>query len=229
MPAGIGYPAPGGMGQPPAEQPQARNAPQPQPQSGGFTDALKQPEVQAALLQFGINMMQPTYSGFGGQLGQSLGQAGAAAGRASAQKAEREAAASRAEMEERKFGLASRRTKAVEDREKRLSGSGRGLSSLFTKPKSFQQFAFDLAKAEAENVMSESYGERSVADIMADPTFQQRALQAWQTYSAGSGVPQQAQQQTAAPPPPPKPGEIIDGYRYLDGDPANPVSWEKVE
>lgn len=47
----------------------------------GWLDWFKNPSTSAFLMQFGASMMQPNVRGFGAQLGQSLGEAGAAAGR----------------------------------------------------------------------------------------------------------------------------------------------------
>lgn len=47
----------------------------------GWLDWFKDPSTSAFLMQFGASMMQPNVRGFGAQLGQSLGEAGAAVGR----------------------------------------------------------------------------------------------------------------------------------------------------
>lgn len=167
---------------PPAGQPQmppVRSAPPTEmQQSSGFTEVLKQPEVQAALIQFGINMLNPTYDGFGGQLGRSIGAAGAAAGRAVGQRAEREEEARRRDLQEREYGLAERRTRVGEKQEERLnrfgSAPGRGLQSMFTKPKPFSAWITDMAQKR----QADSFNEILAEDLLADPAWvaQQRQI-----------------------------------------------------
>ena len=157
-------------------------APTEMQQSSGFTEILKAPEVQAALIQFGINMLQPTYGGFGAQIGRSLGAAGAAAGRAAGQKQEREAreAAARREfeVEERNYGLAKRRTEATEKR-----AGGRGLSSLFSKAKPFPEWVTGMAKDEQES----SFGEVKATDLLNDEAWLAQQRQVYERIHGNAG------------------------------------------
>lgn len=45
----------------------------------------------------------------------------------------------------------------------------------------------------------------------------------------GGGAPAPARQQPAQAPASPQPGEILHGYRFRGGDPADPTSWEPVQ
>jgi hypothetical protein len=139
-------------------------------QSSGFTEVLKQPEVQAALIQFGINMLQPTYSGFGGQLGRSIGAAGAAAGRAAGQRGQAAEEARKREIENLKLGFEERRVSASEKRANRTGG----LTSMFSKPKSFPEFLQRQAELETSNQFDVSANE-----LMNDEGWRQQQYQLW--------------------------------------------------
>lgn len=180
---GFGPPAQTPVPGQPVAQPAIRAAPPTEmQQSSNFTEVLKAPEVQAALIQFGINMLNPTYGGFGSNIGRSLGAAGAAAGRAAGQKAEREAAARQAQMKEREFGLAERRTVATEKRENRLSRGG-GLTSMFSKPKPFSEWVTSLAQKQQED----SFNEIKAEDLLANPNWVNQQRQVWESLQQGGG------------------------------------------
>ncbi len=163
-------------------QPTTRSVPPTEmQQSSGFTEVLKQPEVQAALIQFGINMLNPTYDGFGGQLGRSIGAAGAAAGRASGQKQERAESERRRRIEEAELGLRERQVSAGERRENRLS-QGRGLTSLFSKPKPFSEWVTQLAQKQQED----SFNEIRAEDLLANSEWVNQQRQIWEQLNQGS-------------------------------------------
>ena len=67
---------------------------------------LAQPAIQAALLQFGTQMLQPPGFGdtFGGRLGRALGEAGAAAGRVQANQQQQQAEQARQDIARREVG-----------------------------------------------------------------------------------------------------------------------------
>ena len=52
-------------------------------------------------------------------------------------------------------------------------------------------------------------------------------LDVWGGERPASNRQQQAQPEQPAPPP--QVGEVVDGYRFMGGDPANPNSWQKVQ
>lgn len=194
--AGLGWNTRPPAGQP--AQPATRSVPPTEmQQSSGFTEVLKQPEVQAALIQFGINMMQPSYSGFGGQLGQSIGQAGAAAGRAAGQKQEAAEKDRLRRIQEAELGLTERTVAAREQRESRLSRGG-GLTSMFSRPKPFSEWLPKQAEIATGGGLN---GDPQA--LMVDPEWRAEQLQLWRELNSvgveggggggmGSGKPSEA-------------------------------------
>lgn len=86
---------------------------------------LAQPEIQAALLQFGVNMLQPLgfADSFGGRLGRSLGAAGEAVGRVQqtrrdeqSEAAAQDIAGRRATSDERRAGAQEAQVGVAQDR-----------------------------------------------------------------------------------------------------------------
>lgn len=116
------------MPQPPvAAQPQVTSAPaqKQQPQVAqrerGWLDFLSKPEVSAALIQFGANMLQPNAGGFVGALGPAFGGAAGAAGRvvenrrrAAQEAGEQEQAARRTRIAERQVATEESRAASAE-------------------------------------------------------------------------------------------------------------------
>jgi hypothetical protein len=171
----FGFPPPGTQQLPAAPAPVA-----PAVQGGNFTEALKQPEVQAALIQFGLNMLTPSRQGFFGQAARSLGSAGQAAKRVTEKREKSELERRLREQQERELNQGDRR---LDIAEKGLKG--KGLQSFFTKPKNFQDFLHDYVKLKASTL---DMIDADPTALMNDPKIQQEAYQAWQkTLQMGEG------------------------------------------
>lgn len=104
-------PNPAAQGTPPATQADFDT------RAKGWDTFFSQPAVSAALLQFGINMLQPRQAGqsVAGAAGQSLGAAGETAGRVVSKQLETDLAVAKEGREAQRVGLEGRRT-AVDER-----------------------------------------------------------------------------------------------------------------
>lgn len=89
-----------------------------QQKAAGWDSFFANPAVATALLQFGINLLQPNPIGqtTGGAIGSAVGAAGEAVGRVTKQKIETDLAYAKEEREERRVGLEGRRVAADEKR-----------------------------------------------------------------------------------------------------------------
>jgi hypothetical protein len=114
-----------------------------------WQDIIRSPQAQAALLQFGISMLQP--GGFGasfpGAVGRAIGEGGEAAQRVTKQQQATESHAQdiqdaqlKREEAQQRIGLAERRTKAYEQAVSQ-KGKGGGLSAS----QLFSQYKFGVA------------------------------------------------------------------------------------
>ena len=72
---------------------------------------------------------------------------------------------------------------------------------------------------DAKQTLDEMEGARSREDVLkASRAGRDRIVSGEQPASGG---------QQSAPPPPPKPGELVDGYRFRGGNPADKANWVK--
>lgn len=140
--------------------------------SGQWDDFLQRPGNRQALLQFGLNMMQPRAMGqtAGGQIAQSIGAAGEAVGRA--EDSDLKAQLAEAKMRQADEKLQTLRQNADSNAIRATAAAARagakktgGLTELMQ-----TRFAREDAKAAEKQLSDDAYDlQKQASDIMADP------------------------------------------------------------
>lgn len=188
--------------------------------AGQWRGWLSDPGNRAALMQFGISLMQPIAPGQTpiGHFGSALGSAGEAISRREKQDLAEAEVGSKAQLRESAAQLAETRANAavqnighqseVLDLKRML-----GLMERSTK----LQEAYQKAKRDAELLGGKPL---SIEEFIR----QNRQLM---MLEAG-GQPGAGAQGTSAATPP-KVGDVVRGYRFKGGKPSDPNSWEKVQ
>lgn len=151
--------------------------------SNMFADALRSPQGQAALLSFGINMLQP--GGYGaslpGQIGRSIGAAGEAAQSVSDnQTAEQDAAA---RHEDRKARLANDQVRA-DAYAKSVEGKGgvkpQSAAALFSQSQAKKRSFAEFIKAKRGALLSQDEIDNFDNQLTTDTAFQKKIAKEYQ-------------------------------------------------
>jgi hypothetical protein len=225
------------------------------------TESWKQyfarPDVRAALIQFGIGMLQPRQAGqtFAGQVGQSIGQGAAAAGRVAEfqrliardqreqQRLDQQASHQGEQLKLQKEELQLAKGKAASDEQQRAIDNAYKQEEL--KLKAQNQKILDryyqgiLARPQdPSRTLPAGYQEaldvaKTEAGLADDPLesffLAKQAIDQQFGLTTGGGGYTAASGATASPMPPPQVGEVRDGWRFKGGDPAQQSNWEKVK
>jgi hypothetical protein len=176
-------------------------------------EALKNPAISAALLQFGINMMQPSPGGFVSQLGRAVGGGAEAAGRYGQARTAEHQASQKLATEQNQQSVENQyrqATLAETQRSNRSSENARqgalalenkklGLQQMFARKgqttdvqREARYFAMlkSLAGEKARNWSDPSGDPYAMPpDFMLDPELQQQAYQLSQTFPPQGATP----------------------------------------
>jgi len=97
-------------------------------------------------------------------------------------------------------------------------------------PEGRKQAAREQRKARLEEIAWKAY-QKSVAEgdpAVAKQTYDDSIAQIDKLYPDAVEPVQTEQPGAEQTPPPPAPGQVVNGYRYIGGDPGQQASWEKV-
>ena len=177
------------------------------PQNNQFAKLMQSPEVKAALLQFGISMLNPRSGNTLAEIGRSLGQGAAAAGRVPMIQQQREQESLKAQREAEKHEFERRRVETTEAGERRRSkmagtkGGSKGLTSMFSKTPSLTAFMRDASKAAAEH--DSQWGDvdnpKTFLDFENDPEWRAKVEQSYRASINGSSADTGAASSAPAP------------------------------
>ena len=201
--------------------------------AGMWRNWIGDPSNRAALMQFGISLMQPISPGQNtlGHVGEALGSAGEAVARKRAIDLKEQEAASKADLREAQAirseagarelsGTAAAREAGAEAKLRQVDTAGQMLT--LREALGSQKTGHDLAKAFYEaklinpSLTLEEY-KKTVGEFTPKQQFPLQTPQAGgpTQYPTGSR--------------PPQVGDVVRGYRYKGGPLNNPTSWEPAQ
>lgn len=198
---------------------------------------LDKPGGRGALLNAGIALLQPPSFGDtpASQIGRAIGHAGEGVARTEAMDLRQQEAASKAELRSAQAGAAEARAGAAGSRAElqadrlRSQEAIKDLQSRILINSHYNKYKAQIQALNAKKQADIINPGQPLDPIMSEDEFVAsspllRGLRLGGPGGVGPGSPIAQPPQAGTGP---RVGEVVRGYKFLGGDPANPSSWEK--